>query len=802
MAVVLDPSPDEVVAAPADMAALHRLAEAELLPAFALAIDDVGLAQRAIERALIRTKQRSRSGTLDAETVWGHAFQWVHTSRWPRKLPDPVGPAAIRSPEPLALAVAELPSRQRSALVCDRVLGWNDDQIASAHGAPVSTIDLRRRRGLGELHKALQVADAEEFDRALAGELKALLPEVTPLSDPASVDRAARRQTLRTRVVVALLAIACIAIAGLAIQSSPDEASSEATIPGQVDPPSESRAPHAPIGDGRGGFVAYARGGGQLSVSADGATWIERARLNVDRIDLRLFAERFFRSGDSFVMLIDSTTGGGASLSSSDSPRIGITTDLVDWTLLRLDPEAMPAGPGLRPEIDLLSAAVVDDTVLVSLRIDQVVDHRALGVARDAVCTTTDDRDGLILHLCDGSVIPVAEQGPAVAGVDRLFVSEAGGTFEELRVEPFFNPWGIVAYGDRFGMLEESSNQLYLSDDGETWTPFFELGVDNRLGLLEANGDQLLTISPARSGWSSNLISGETAIAGTLPLGLDPTTIWIKPQIASGPAGWAVYLTTSRPWDRRNDTVSGWAVHIDDWIIEQRPERRSIRLRSTSIDLEYEYHGLIDSNGLVLDHPSVRRSQFGGVQLLHPETGELVVDVNGARIRDAWVSGGTSDPDLTGQREDPGTGSLEIDGWTIEGNIRTGPISLRSPDGSTTVFDDGYAFTNGDQTDGVESTVAANPTDGQLAFFDTAGDELVTIDAATVLEALDPVPVEDQTRPRAMVLFSPDGVTWEQVWSTTRPTWYGSVAVGDDEILLSTAAFATGPERIPIGGDE
>ena len=101
-----------------------------------------------------------------------------------------------------------------------------------------------------------------------------------------------------------------------------------------------------------------------------------------------------------------------------------------------------------------------------------------------------------------------------------------------------------------------------------------------------------------------------------------------------------------------------------------------------------------------------------------------------------------------------------------------------------------------------ESTVAADPTDGQLAFFDTAGDELVTIDAATVLEALDPVPVEDQTRPRAMVLFSPDGVTWEQVWSTTRPTWYGSVAVGDDEILLSTAAFATGPERIPIGGDE
>jgi len=365
-------------------------------------------------------------------------------------------------------------------------------------------------------------------------------------------------------------------------------------------------------------------------------------------------------------------------------------------------------------------------------------------------------------------------------------------------VPAFYNPWGIVAFGDQFAMLEESSNQLYLSDDGAAWEPFFELGVENRLGLIESQDDELLVISPDRSGWTSNLISGDTAITGSLPLGLDPTTIWIKPQVAVGPAGWAVYLTTSRPWDRREDTVSGWAVHIDDWIIEQRPERSSIRLRSTSTDLLYEYHGLIDREGLILDHPSVRRSQFGGVQLFHPETGDLVVDISGQRIRDAWVSGQDTDLSLSGVRSEPGQGRVEAGGWSVEGNIRTGPITLVAADGERRVFDDGYAFTNGSTADGIEATIASSQTDGVLSFYDETGGVLVEFDAESVLDNLDPEPDDGEDRARAMVLFSPDGVTWEQLWSTNRPTWYGSVAVGDDEILLSTAAFATGPERIPL----
>lgn len=799
MAVALDPSRPDKDQPHFDAASLHRRADQDLLPAFALALNDVGLARLAIEYALVRTYHRASSREVTAQEVWAEAFQWVTTSRWPRRIPEPIGPDAFPSTtDAFANAVAQLPVRQRSALVCGSVLGWDDEQIAAAHRAPASTIDLRRRRGLGQLDKALEPGNSIEFIETLPTRFNDLCPPTEPLPGLDAIRRESRRTTWRTRSLVALTAIGCIAIAGLTIQAAPETATTETALPGQVDPPRESRAPHAPIGDGRGGFVAYARGGGELSVSADGELWTKRARLNVDRIDLRLFAERFFRSDDKYVMLIDSTTGGGASRSASDSPRIAMSEDLLDWTLLRLDLDAVPAGVGLRPEIDLLSAAVVDDTVLVSLRVDQEIDHRSLGLRPDDVCTTTDDSDGLLLHLCDGTIVPVAEQGPAVSGTDRLFVSRRGQAFEELATPGFFNPWGIVAYDGQFGMLEESSNQFYVSDDGATWSPFFQLGTDNRLGLIEANGDALMAISPSRTGWTSNLIIDNTTVTGALPLGIDPTTIWIKPQVASGPAGWAVYLTTSRPWDRSDDTVSGWAVHIDDWIIEQRPERASIRLRSTSTELVYEYHGLITRQGLALDHPSVRRSQFGGVRLFHPETGELMVDVSGPRIRDAWVSGADTEPDLSGERIDPGEGRLVSDGWTISGNIRTGPITLTDEGGNSQLFDDGYAFTNGDVSDGVESTVASDQDNGTLSFYDSAGATLVEVAAAQVIDALDPVPEEDQERPRAMVLFSPDGITWEQVWSTTRPTWYGSVAVGDDEILLSTAAFATGPERIPI----
>ncbi len=773
-----------------DTSTLHRRAERELFPAFALAVDDVGLAKSAIERALIRAAQRSNATEFTPQQLWAEAFQWVTASRWPRTPPAPVGPAAIDRAGSVADAIADLPVRQRSAIVCDQVLGWNDDEIAAAHRAPVSTIDLRRRRALGELAKTLDLAEPLDLD--------ALMPAVPALVEPATVRRSAQRRTLRTRAVAAVAGIGCITVAGLAIQAAPDDSQADLAVPNQVDPPRESQAPHAPIGDGRGGFVAYARAGGEISVSPDGATWTRRSRLNVGRIDLRLFAEQFFRSGEHYVLLIDSTTGGGASLSASDSPRIALSTDLVDWTILRLDLGPLPVADGLKPRIDLLSAAVVDDTVLVSVRVNQEVDHRSLGLRPADVCTTTDDRDGLVLHLCDGTSVPVAEQGPAVSGLDRLFVSRRGNAFAELATEDFFNPWGITAYDGQFGMLEASSNQLYVSDDGEQWTPLLEFGVDNRLGLIDAYADELLVVSPDRQGWRSHLIRDDTTSTGALPVGIDPTTIWIKPQIASGPAGWAIYLTTSRPWDRREDTVSGWAVHVDDWIIEQRPERSSIRLRSTSTDLVYEYHGLITSDGLVLDHPSVDRSQFGGVRLFHPGTGALLVDVDGRRIRDAWVSGGDTELDLSGTRLDPGQGRIEVDGFVVEGNIRTGPVTLRHPDGTSRSFGDGYSFTNADLSDGVEATVAADPIGGALTFYDHRGAEVLSVDAPTVLAALDPVPDEDSARARAMVLFSDDGVSWEQLWSTPRPTWYGSIAVGDDEVLLSTAAFATGPERIPI----
>ena len=92
MAVALDPGQD-------------------LLPAFALAINDVGLAHAAIERALVRKHQRG--GAVSAQDLWAEAFAWVTTSRWSRKLPEAIGPTTIasRDVDPFARAIAELPVR-------------------------------------------------------------------------------------------------------------------------------------------------------------------------------------------------------------------------------------------------------------------------------------------------------------------------------------------------------------------------------------------------------------------------------------------------------------------------------------------------------------------------------------------------------------------------------------------------------------------------------------------------------------------------------------------------------------------
>ena len=66
----------------------------------------------------------------------------------------------------------------------------------------------------------------------------------------------------------------------------------------------------------------------------------------------------------------------------------------------------------------------------------------------------------------------------------------------------------------------------------------------------------------------------------------------------------------------------------------------------------------------------------------------------------------------------------------------------------------------------------------------------------------------DQARPeslgtsrvKAQVLFSPDGVSWRSVWTSTEDAWSGSVAVGDNEVLVSGTQLTGGPITIQLDG--
>ncbi|MEM7092734.1 MAG: hypothetical protein AAF567_07020 [Actinomycetota bacterium] len=773
---------------------VHREAVERLGPAFALAIDDRRLAARGLTHALERsTRQR-----VPAEPViWAMAFEATTSARWPRPAPQPIGPEVVdRASAGLHAAIKELPVRQRSALVIEHVLGWDDIANARAHRTAVSTIELRRSRALDALGKAVDEPLDEEV---LRRELRSLIPSALDLGEPDELRTRARRRRRLFAAAIAGIGLALIAGIGVLLRPAPVVEVDEVVDRELVDPPRETQQPYTPIGDGRGGFAALTRQGGRIVTSDDGVEWVQASRLNVDRIDLRLFVDRFYRSGGYFLALIDSESGGGGA---TDAPRIALSRDLEDWRILRLDLEPPDLPRGLRASVDLVSAAVVDERVVIALRMVPEIEYHRLGLSRSRVCAQVEEDEGLVLHTCDGREIVLGDAIDWQVFGARLFASEAGATFVELTPDADVNAFGLFVLDGQFAMLGEATDLVLVSDDAETWRPLLDLGNRNRLGLVQpadgpgsAESDGAVIVSPSTLGWRSSRLEGERITTSELPIDVDPTTIWVRPELASGPAGWAMFLTTSRPWERGAESVAGWAVHIDDWIIEHRPELESIRLRSTTRTLTYEFGGVIADGDVATGHPHVVRSQFGGVRLFDPVTGELLVEVSGERIRASWVTGVNAD--LGGEREAAPIGTIEQEGWTLTGNIRTGPLTLNGPDDRARTFVDGFAFTNGSVDDGVESTVLGSGR-GTLDFFD-GGELLVSFAEEELVPALD-APAERSAggATKAMVVFSPDGVEWQEIWRTSADTWYGGVAVGDDEVLVSATGFGE-PERIPVG---
>jgi len=128
----------------------------------------------------------------------------------------------------------------------------------------------------------------------------------------------------------------------------------------------------------------------------------------------------------------------------------------------------------------------------------------------------------------------------------------------------------------------------------------------------------------------------------------------------------------------------------------------------------------------------------------------------------------------------------------------SGPLILPSPDGDSTEFSDGFAFTNADINDGAEfadldisGPIALPVPDRTIDFYDTNGQLLVAFSASEIFytlasPAFEKLPTPAPEKDKAWLVFSADGTSWEVVHEIEdfNAGLIPEVAVGDDELLL------------------
>jgi len=468
----------------------------------------------------------------------------------------------------LHAAIEQLPLTQRAALVTTYHLDWSDRHTAEGFGSTVDVIETRRKRALSFLahHVGLPVDEIEEGVTAyLADRASRITPE---LPDRFVIRRRARLRTVRNRVSVTFVVAAIIAL-GAAVVSVDEPSPPEPEI---VSGPTVSSEWLGPVSDGTGGFVALNRSGASRFVWYEAATWNSRA------IDLRTAVTRFVRSGDRYLASVELRPEFTQTL----APFIARSTSLRDWRVDQLDMAEPVEVEGLQNRFEVLAMASSGDTVLATVRLDRRADLRSLGIRGSDVCVETTTVAATVLTLCDGSAVRV--ERPQDTSDTMFFVSEAGAPFEQLDVAPFVGRREIVGFSGGFLAADPVSGTVSISVDGRDWAEVDsgDLGGADRFVLIEGSrSEEALVVRPSPSGWTSSLVAAadDTQATTRLPIDLDPASVWTAPDTAVGPAGWAIYVTTSRPWER-GEATPGWAVDTGDWIVTRVPDSQVITAES------------------------------------------------------------------------------------------------------------------------------------------------------------------------------------------------------------------------------
>jgi RNA polymerase sigma-70 factor (ECF subfamily) len=146
-----------------------------LTRALAMTIGDVDLATEAVDEAMARAFQRwPRVGGLENPAAWVYriGLNWTRSFHRRRRRTPPLWltqPASASDDYGLDpsidAAMAALPDAQRSVVVCRLLLGWSEDQTATALGVRPGTVKSRLSRALAVLARTLDHLDPKEKAR-------------------------------------------------------------------------------------------------------------------------------------------------------------------------------------------------------------------------------------------------------------------------------------------------------------------------------------------------------------------------------------------------------------------------------------------------------------------------------------------------------------------------------------------------------------------------------------------------------------------------------------------------------------
>lgn len=160
----LHPIPAVTVVEPLSFVHFYEQRRDRVVRALALTLGDVHLAAEAADEAMARAYQRwDRIGTFEDPGGWVYrvGLNWGflvlrrrRIAPQPRVERDPADVGPVGEPDVLA-ALAELPVRQRTVVVCRYYLGWSEAETASGLGIRPGTVKSRLHRALRHLQTRL-----------------------------------------------------------------------------------------------------------------------------------------------------------------------------------------------------------------------------------------------------------------------------------------------------------------------------------------------------------------------------------------------------------------------------------------------------------------------------------------------------------------------------------------------------------------------------------------------------------------------------------------------------------------------